>query len=232
MVGLIPAAGFATRLGRPGAKELIEVRGAPIIAASLAQLRTAGVTRAVVIIAEHKLEIARALGDGAGHGVALAYAMQAAPRGLAHALDAARPWIGDDDSCLVLPDTLVAPADALAQVCGERQASGADLVLGVFPTDRPEELGPVRVDANGDVVEVLDKPAATDLRNTWGVAAWSPRITALIADAVAGDRQPVLGAVFQHAIAAGLRVRAVTLVGGAFLDVGTPAGLAAAGAKL
>ena len=229
MTGLIPAAGMATRLGGQ-LKELVEVRGAPVIHASLAQLRRAGVNRAVVVIAEHKLELARALGDGTAFGLALAYVMRA-PRGLTDALDAARSWLVNDDACLVLPDTLLGPDDALARICAECAAANADLVLGVFPTDRPLELGPVRVAADGNVVEVLDKPASTDLRNTWGMAAWSPRITQLIADAVASDPKIVLGAVFQRAIERGLRVRAVTFDDGYFIDVGTPAGLAAAHAS-
>ena len=224
MTGLVPAAGMATRLGGQ-LKELVEVRGAPIIHASLAQLRRAGVERAVVVIAEHKLELARTLGDGSALGLALAYVMRA-PRGLADALVAARSWLAGD-ACLVLPDTLLGPDDALARICAERTASNADLVLGVFPTDRPLELGPVRVDA-GAVVEVLDKPAATDLRNTWGMAAWSPRFTELLVEEAARDPKVVLGAVFQRAIARGLRVRAVPFDDGYFIDIGTPAGLAAA----
>ena len=44
----------------------------------------------------------------------------------------------------------------------------ADLVLGVFPTDRPEQLGPIRIDADGRVVAVQDKPASVpdDMRTS------------------------------------------------------------------
>ena len=240
-VGLIPAAGLATRL-LPLAypKELLPITYTnddgrlvprPVLQASLDQMRRADVRQCVIVIAEWKLEIARVFGDGSALGVALAYVMRPQARGLADALDAARPWLGDRDVCLTLPDTLIAPDDALARVRADREASGADVVLGVFPTPRPEQLGPVRADARGDVSEVLDKPATTDLRNTWGMAIWSARFTALLAAEVAAapdDAKPVLGAVFQRAIETGLRVRAVTFTDGRFIDVGTSDGIAEA----
>jgi len=150
------------------------------------------------------------------------------PRGLADALDATFAWVRDRDVCLVLPDTLVAPDDALARVKAELDASRADLVLGVFPTDHPELLGPVRIADDGRVLDVLDKPARTDVRNTWGMAAWSPRFTALLHEAVGAEPEVVLGAVFDRAVKTGLHVRAVAFADGRFVDVGTPAGLAAA----
>lgn len=240
-VGLVPAAGLATRLA-PLAypKELLPIMYAsehgritprPVLQASLDQMRRAHVHRCVIVIAEWKLEIARVFGDGSEAGVMLAYVMRSRPRGLADALDAARPWLGDHDVCLTLPDTLIDPDDALARVRSEREDSGADVVLGVFPSDCPEQLGPVRVDASGNVVEVLDKPTRTDLRNTWGMAMWSSRFTALLAEQVAeaaDDAKPVLGSVFQRAMEVGLHVRAVTFTEGRFIDLGTSNGIAEA----
>lgn len=237
-VGLIPAAGLATRL-QPLAypKELLPIiyRGEaagltprPVLQSSLEQMRRADVRQCVIVIAEWKLEIARIFGDGSALGVALAYVMRSQPRGLADALDAARPWLADRDVALALPDTLIAPEDALARLRTEREASGADVVLGVFPADCPEQLGPVRVDAAGAVLEVLDKPATTDLRNSWGLAIWSPRFTALLGEQVAAAAdhvKPVLGAVFHHAIEIGLQVRAVTFPEGQFIDLGTSQGI-------
>jgi glucose-1-phosphate thymidylyltransferase len=240
-IGIIPAAGLGTRL-LPLAypKELLPITYTdrdgtivprPVLQASLDQMRRAGVAQCVVVIAEWKLELVRVFGDGAAVGMSLAYVVRGTPRGLADAIVAARPWLGDRDACLALPDTLIAPDDALARVRAERESSGADLVLGVFPTDHPEQLGPVRVASAGRVAEVLDKPAITDLRNTWGIALWSPRFTELLAREVAAapdDAKPVLGAVFQRAIATGMSVRAVTFDDGHFVDVGTSAGLAEA----
>jgi glucose-1-phosphate thymidylyltransferase len=241
LIGIIPAAGLGTRL-LPLAypKELLPITYSdrdgnivprPVLQASLDQMRLARVAQCVIVIAEWKLELVRVFGDGAATGVSLAYVVRDTPRGLADAIAAARPWLGEHDVCLALPDTLIAPDDALARVRAEREASNADLVLGVFPTDHPEQLGPVRVSPAGQVVEVLDKPAVTDVRNTWGIALWSPRFTALLAREVAAapqDAKPVLGNLFQLAIESGMSVRAVSFDDGHFIDVGTSAGLAEA----
>lgn len=240
-VGVIPAAGLATRL-LPLAypKELLPITYAesggrlvprPVLQASLDQMRRARVHECVIVIAEWKLELVRVFGDGSALDMSLAYVVRGVPRGLADAVDAATPWLEGRDVVLALPDTLIAPDDALARVRAEREATGADVVLGVFPTAHPEQLGPVRVANGGHVLEVLDKPATTDLRNTWGLAVWSPHFTDLLAREVAAapaDAKPVLGAMFQRAIELGLSVRAVEFAAGHFLDVGTPEGLAEA----
>ena len=49
---------------------------------------------------------------------------------------------------------------------------------GVFPVDNPEELGPVEMKED-QVIRVLDKPNPSPVNNTWGIAAWSPKFTAL-----------------------------------------------------
>jgi glucose-1-phosphate thymidylyltransferase len=240
-VGVIPAAGLGTRL-LPLAypKELLpitytdadgQIVPRPVLQASLDQMRRAGIRQCVIVIAEWKLELVRVFGDGSALGMSLAYVVRGVPRGLSDALDAATPWVGDHDVCIALPDTLISPDDALARVKAEREASGADVVLGVFPTDHPEQLGPVRVASGGAVIEVLDKPASTDLRNTWGMAIWSPHFTAFLAREVAAapeDKKPVLGALFQRALEVGLSVRAVEFPDGHFVDVGTSQGLAEA----
>jgi len=235
-VGVIPAAGLGTRLAPKGyPKELLPIvmrteEGAgaqPVVISSLEQMRRAGVVECAVVIADWKLEIVRVLGEQAA-GVALAYVVRSVPRGLADALVAPLPWIRGRNVCLALPDTLITPDDALAQVVTELAASNADLVLGVFPTEHPEQLGPVRIADDGQVLEVLEKPAHTDLRTTWGLAAWSPRFTELLDEAVRGEPTITLGAVFARARTTGLAVRAVWFPAGRFLDVGTPAGLAAA----
>jgi glucose-1-phosphate thymidylyltransferase len=195
-------------------------------------MNRAGIRQCAIVIAEWKLELVRVFGDGSALGMSLAYVVRGVPRGLSDALDAATPWLGERDVCLALPDTLIAPDDAVARVRAERDTSGADLVLGVFPTDHPEQLGPVRIADGGKVVEVLDKPAKTDLANTWGIAIWSPHFTALLAREVAAapeDKKPVLGALFQRALELGLSVRAVDFTkSGHFVDVGTSQGLAEA----
>ena len=241
LIGVIPAAGQGTRLAPflyP--KELLPIVYAsvggnggqviprPVLQFSLDAMKAAGITECIIVIANWKLEIPRVFGDGDGSGVSLSYVMRNVPRGLADALDAAQPWVRGQHVAVALPDTVVYPPDALGLIWRECLSSHADLVLGVFPTPTPEQLGPVRVNSDGKVTQILDKPKTTDLKNTWGMAVWSPRFTGLLHEEVANapeDAKPTLGSVFQQAVDRKFNVRALRFDDGRYLDVGTPDGL-------
>jgi glucose-1-phosphate thymidylyltransferase len=238
-VGVIPAAGLASRLGPLGyPKELLPItyvpgegghlRPLPVIEASLRQLREAGVGRALVITSDRKPELMQYLAHGGGIGLDLAFLQQARAEGLAAAMALALPWTKGANTCLLLPDTIVRPEAALKEARALFESAQADLVLGVLPTDKPKELGPVRFDDAMRVIEVQDKPAETDLANSWAMAIWGPAFAERLGEAVARNPSQTLGAVFQQAVDAGLDVRAAWFPGGAFYDVGTPKGLAEA----
>jgi glucose-1-phosphate thymidylyltransferase len=236
-IGIIPAAGIASRLGPLGyPKELLPIayvadesggalRPMPVIEASFRQLRAAGVGRCAVITSDRKTELVRYVGGGGAIGLDVAFLLQSRPDGLAAAVALAAPWTEGCNACLLLPDTIVRPADALKQVRAVFETAQADLVLGVFPTARPQELGPVRFDSDMRVSEVLDKPEATDLENTWAMAMWGPRFTALLQAKISGGDTRTLGDIFNGAVGAGLKVMAVWFPQGQFHDVGTPRGL-------
>jgi glucose-1-phosphate thymidylyltransferase len=230
-IGIVPAAGQGLRL-RPFRypKELLPVALTPTedglrpvlaVEFAMAALHTAGCRQVVTVVADHKLDLIRLLGTGEALGLGLAYVHQGAPRGLSDAVCAAAQWTRGRNVALVLPDTLFTPRDAVKQVVEE--LPDADLVLGLFPTDRPTHLGPVRVAQDGSVLEVLDKPAATDLDNTWGVAAWGPAFTELLTrrQEDPAHQSEAIGLAYQAAVEAGLRVRAVRFDGGKYHDIGT-----------
>lgn len=231
-IAILPVAGAATRV-HGGPKELVpvvleRVEGGlvpvPALAHTLRTCAAAGVTRAVVIVSPARLESVRWLGDGAAHGVSLAWVVQPEPKGLTDAVLRGLAWSGGRRAALLLPDTLHRPADALARVL----AADGDATLGVFPTDRPEELGPVVLDGER-VTRVLEKPTGACPSNTWGLMVLSPRFQGWLRARVAADPElgrPSIGTHVDAALAAGLDVRAVVFQDGRFLDLGTPRGLA------
>jgi glucose-1-phosphate thymidylyltransferase len=236
LTGIVPAAGEGLRL-RPFRypKELLpvaleEVDGGlrPVLAIehALGALRRGGVHRAIVVVADPKLDLVRLLGTGERLGLDLAYVHQGEAMGLGHAVARCVPWLGGGGGVLVLPDTTFEPEDTVLALSAA--LADADLALAVFPTDRATELGPVVFGADGAVARVLDKPApGPDVpANTWGVAAFGPAFGALLSDAVARDPRVVVGAVFDRAVREGLRVRAVPFPAGRYHDLGTTRGLA------
>jgi glucose-1-phosphate thymidylyltransferase len=211
----------------------------PICELALSAIRAAGADRCITVVSPEKVEVLRVLGQGV-EGMALGYVVQPVPRGLPDAICCAAPWIRDLDVVFAMPDTVFLPTMALAEVHARRIASGADVMLGVFPVKEPHRLGPVEIAADGRVVRIHDKPVSTALTNSWGVASWSPRFTAFCVaweaarEGSSGSSGPegALGHVFEAARVEGLGVGAVFFDQGQFLDIGTPHGLRAALAAL
>lgn len=228
-IGILPAAGRGARLWpNRYPKELLPmafvstedgVRPVPTASYSIAAMGRAGVGHVLVVIADWKLELVRVLGNGDDLGVSIAYLHQEEPKGLGHAVNSAGPWVRDRNVCLGLPDTVYRPREAFVPVC-QAVRDGADLVLGVFPVENPEELGPVEVEA-GRVVRVLDKPQVSPVQNTWGIAAWSPVFTALLDAYIQEHPSHAIGHAFQAAVERGLRVEAVVFEDGHYADTGT-----------
>ena len=248
LVGLIPAAGRARRLGAlPCSKEVlpIGVRSTPSgpvprVACDclLEGLRLAGAARALIVLREEKQDVVRYLGAGEGCGVPIAYVRIAESASLPESLDRAHPFVSGRRVALGFPDVQFEPADALAQVAVRQAETGADLVLGLFPTPRPESTDMVELDAGGRVRRVEVRPRATSLRLCWVLAAYGPAFTehlhAFVAEALqlgaAGETtegELQIGAVVASAVERGLDVRGVEIEGGRFRDIGTPEDLAA-----
>lgn len=247
-IGIVPAAGAGVRLAPYRApKELIQVgyrsvdgRLLPKAAIEhvLTALRDGGARQAFVVLSPAKWDVFRYLGSGEHLGMDLAYLCQESARGMPAALDLAAPFLGDRTVGMGMPDTIVAPDDCFSRLFDFHDATGADLSLGVFPTAKPETLAPVVIEPGSHrVLAVVDKPPVPPVANTWGIAAWSPVFSELLHGFVAEagpepGRELLLSDVFVAAVAAGLRVRALTFESGEFHDIGTPAGVVRARAQM
>jgi glucose-1-phosphate thymidylyltransferase len=239
LVGLVPAAGKGSRLAPfPCAKELFpigyqnyatangtEQRPKVISQYLIENLTQAGADRILIILGDGKQDVARYYGDGHRFGIDIAYLYQEELSGMPGALDLAWPWIGDADVIFGMPDTIVEPRNAFADLVSDHRSHGADLTLGLFRTDNPSKFGMVECDASGRVVSTIDKPAVSSLTHMWGCACWSARFTALLhqylIDHPYGSREIVLGDVFNAAIAEGMNVRGLAFEDGLYMDIGT-----------
>lgn len=242
VVGLVPAAGRAARLGRlPCSKEILPLRapaggdGRVRVACDrlLEGLRAAGARRACVVVGADKLDIPAYLGDGSSVGLELAYVVVESSPSTVATVDRAFAWVQDDVVAFGFPDIVFEPVEALAALVRRQGETGAAVVLGLFPATRPERVDMVEADETGRVLRIVIKPPETELRLAWIVAVWSPEFTRFLhtraaAQAEADGPELYVGDVIQEAIEARFDVRAVAFPDGAFVDLGTAEDLRAA----
>ena len=227
-VGLVPAAGRASRLGQlPCSKELLPVicdeRGPrPVAHFVLTGLRRAGVTSAVVAITPDKTDLLRGLGAGGGDMPRLSYVPVERTRGTAETLASLAPYAETRAVLTGFPDLMLQPDDVFARLRAAMDAGG-DCHLGLFPTTRLDKFDMVAVGDDGRVTEVHPKPGQGPWRLAWLIAGWTDRFTAFLLDWMtappAGELH--LGYAIGDAIHAGLDVRGVEMPDVVFRDVGT-----------
>lgn len=249
VVGIIPAGGVSARLAPlPSSKELLPVgflatpngpRPKPVCLYLLERMRLAGIERAFVVLRAGKWDIPAYLGHGEQLGMSLAYLLMNLPHGSPYTLDQAYPFARGCLVALGFPDIIFEPADAYAQLLARQRATGAAVVLGLFPTDQPHTTDMVAVDPDGRIARIDVKPPASDLAYTWMLCVWAPAFTEFLHAHLAEvelrradpdparrpQREVYVGDVIQAAIAQGMHVDSVAFPTGSALDVGTPGNL-------
>ena len=170
MKGIVLAGGSGTRLHpvtRCISKQLLPVYDKPMVYYPLSVLMLTGVRDILLISTPQDLPRFRELlGDGSDFGIALSYAEQREPRGIAEALVIGADFIGNESVCLILGDNLFYGQGFVEKLSAAARTSPGATVFAYHVAD-PERFGVVELDAQLRPVALAEKPAHP--RSSWAV---------------------------------------------------------------
>jgi len=170
MKGIVLAGGAGTRL-HPAtsvvSKQLLPVYNKPMIYYPLSTLMLAGIREILIVSTPRDLPFFRAMfGDGAHLGLALAYAEQPHPNGIAEAFRIGAGFIGGSPVALILGDNIFYGHGLVDAVqAAARRPSGATIFA--YWVSTPEAFGVVRWDECGRAAAIVEKPKAPP--SNWAV---------------------------------------------------------------
>jgi glucose-1-phosphate thymidylyltransferase len=158
--GILLAGGTGSRLWpitMAMSKQLMPIYDKPMVYYPLTTLVSAGIREILVITTpEDQPHFQRLLGDGSRFGLALSYAEQPKPDGIAEAFRIGADFIGDQPVALILGDNIFHGVGLGRQLSRFGQPAGGRIFA--YPVADPERYGVVEFDDTGKVLSIEEKP--------------------------------------------------------------------------
>ncbi len=160
--GILLAGGSGTRLWpitMGVSKQLLPIYDKPMVYYPLSVLMLSGIREiAVITTPEDQAGFLRLLGDGSQWGLSLTYVVQPSPDGLAQAYLLTRDFLNGAPSAMVLGDNIFF-GHGLPEILAAADAKPTGGTVFGYRVSDPERYGVVDFDADGNVRQIIEKPA-------------------------------------------------------------------------
>jgi glucose-1-phosphate thymidylyltransferase len=168
--GILLAGGAGTRLHpmtRAASKQLLPVYDKPMVHYPLSTLMLAGLRDILLISTPEDLpQFQRLLGDGSDLGIAVSYAAQPKPEGIAQAFLIGERFLAGGGAALALGDNMIF-GDGLPAMVQAAAARRQGATVFAYQVRDPERYGVVTFDAQFRATSLVEKPK--EPRSNWAV---------------------------------------------------------------
>lgn len=162
MKGIILHGGHGTRL-RPlthtGPKQLLPIANKPMSQFALEDLKSAGISEIGIIVGHtYQDKVKEYYGDGSDFGVKISYIFQDEPKGISHAINLCKEFVGNDKFIVYLGDNIL--RKDLTDYSKKFTSSKNDAMILLCEVDDPSRFGIAELDSqnHNKIKKITEKP--------------------------------------------------------------------------
>ncbi len=159
MKGIILHGGHGTRL-RPlthtGPKQLLPIANKPMSEYCVESIKDCGITEIAIIIGGiGSCKVKEYYGDGSKFNVKITYIEQDEPKGIAHAINLCKTFVGNDKFLVFLGDNII--QKSISNISKKFETENDDALVLLCQVENPERFGIAEI-LDKKILKIMEKP--------------------------------------------------------------------------